>query len=71
MTLINYQATVPTSMSSGKFFAGLLPKEYCLMNIPILRSEHMMFWTLLLRNFLTPINETGEKTPFQRSRFIG
>jgi len=36
------------------------------MNILILRSEHIMFWELLLRNFSIPSKKIEEKMPFQR-----
>jgi len=71
MALINHQDAAPIFTSSRKFFAGLSPEECCLMNVLILRSEYMMFWALVLRNFLTPIKEIEEKMLSQRSRSVG
>jgi len=72
MALIKYYKATPISTKNKtKSFVGLLPKGYYLINIPILRSKHVMFWASLLINLSTSNNKIGEKTLFQRSRSMG
>lgn len=56
----------PIFASSKKSFACLSLRVCCLMKVPILRSKHMIFWTLLLINLSIPSNEIEAKRPFQR-----